>query len=169
MERYTPYVEHLVYLHDCGDFCNQILRVLYKASYGTTNISINEQTQFIGKHRRFFNKIRSRANKRNIYNVFIREGFQPLTAYDMSMLIINLYKSYTGYEQFTHVAWLYDTRKIFTYIIQHMENTHKNINIQIATLHSISRLMEAIGRHDIACEYKNLVLYAKDAKMIKST
>lgn len=159
MELYEAYPNECIFLPNCKMFCTKYLTALYKATYINTPTNYYEQMNFLQKYRRFFPHIKSRARRENIFKILIREKYPPLTAYDMSNLIIQLYQSYTGEENFKNIQWLYDVQRVASHITSHIDNPYKTANKQRATLESVARLMEAIGRHDLACGYKNFALY----------
>lgn len=158
MEQYEPYDNDTLFLQGCKMFCTQFLTVSYRLSFERTPTNYFEQMELLKKYRRVFPHIRSRVGRENIFKILIREKYPPVTAYDMSRLLVELYQSYTGEENFKNIQWLYDVRHVAIHITTHIENPYKTANKQRATFQSIARLTEAIGRHDLACEYKNLSL-----------
>lgn len=158
MEQYEPYHNDTIFLQGCKMFCTQFLTISYRISFGHTPTNYFDQMGLLKKYRRVFPHIKSRAGRENIFKILIRDKYPPVTAYDMSKLLVELYQSYTGEENFNNIKWLYDVQHVGQHIISHIENPYKTANKQRATFQSIGRLMEAIGRHDLACEYKNVAL-----------
>ena len=162
MEQYETIPFKHMLLEGCKDFCNEELGVLYFCQFEGEGSSYDEQMRFLSKYRAYFNDIKSRAKRRNIVNVFMEEGYAPLTCYDMAKLIQNLYETYTERDRFTNIEWLNDATIIYSFVKQSIHITTKyDINEQKATIQSIILLLEAVGQHDIACIYQNLRLEDK--------
>lgn len=166
MEQYETIPFERMLLKGCKDFCNENLGVLYFCKFEGEGTSYDEQMKFLSKFRRCFNDIKSRAKRRNITNIFMEENkYAPLTCYDMSKIIQDLYELYTGNDRFTNADWLKDAHTIYHFVKSNVNITTKyDINEQKATIQSIIRLLEAIGQYDISCIYRNLLFEDKQRR-----